>query len=172
MFNVPKNTLSGLLKKAESIKEGYAKFGPKRIMCTGSFDELENAMLMWFTAMRDRNIPLSGHVLLKKAKQFADQLGITYFKLSTGWLDWFKERHGTAFKAVCGEAKSVNSDSSDMTGWKDRLSVILKSYHANDIYNADEMGWFFKLMPDKTLEFRNVQCQVGKQIHLRKYDWD
>ena len=53
-------------------------------MRTGSFDELENAMLKWFTAMRDRNIPLSGPVLLEKAKQFTDQLGITDFKQSTG----------------------------------------------------------------------------------------
>lgn len=30
MFTVPKNTLSGWLKKAESIKEGYAKFGQKQ----------------------------------------------------------------------------------------------------------------------------------------------
>ena len=31
MFNVPKNSLSGCVKKAESIKEGFEKFGPKRI---------------------------------------------------------------------------------------------------------------------------------------------
>ena len=136
-------------------------------MRIGSFDELENAMLKWFAAMRDRNISLSGPVLLEKAKQFADQLGITDLKQSTGWLDRFKERHGIAFKVVCGEAKSVDSDSSDMTGWKDRLSVIMKSYHANDIFNADETGLFFKLMPDKTLEFKNVQCQGGKRSKER-----
>ena len=71
------------------------------------------------------------------------------------------------FKAVCGEAKSLDLDLSDMTGWKDRLSVILKSYHANDIYNADETGLFFKLMPDTTLELKNVQCQGGKQSKER-----
>ena len=71
------------------------------------------------------------------------------------------------FKAVCGEVKSVDSDSSDMTGWKDRLSVILKSYHANDIYNADETGLFLKLMPDKILELKNVQCQGGKRSKER-----
>ena len=168
MFNVPKNTLSGWLKKAESIKEGYAKLGPKRrLICTRSLDELENAMLKWFTAMRDQNIPLSVSVLLEEAQQFANQLGINDFKQSTGWQDWFKECHGIAFKADCGEAKSVDSDLSDMAGWKDGLSLILKSYHANDIYNADETGLFFKLMPDKTLELKNVQCRGGKRSKER-----
>jgi hypothetical protein len=30
MFDVPKNTLSGWIKKAETIKEGFTKYGPKR----------------------------------------------------------------------------------------------------------------------------------------------
>lgn len=29
MFNVPKNTLYGWIKKENTIKEGFAKFGPK-----------------------------------------------------------------------------------------------------------------------------------------------
>lgn len=97
------------------------------------------------------------------AKKFANQLEITDFMQSTGWPNRFKERHCIAFKVVCGEAMSVDSYSSGMTGWKIRQSVILKSSHANDIYNADEAGLFFKIMPDKTLEFKNVQCQDSKR---------
>ena len=168
MFNIPKNTLTGWVKKAESIKEGYAKFGPKRrVMRTGQFDELESPMLKWFTSMRDRNIPLSGPLLLEKAKSFAEQLGITEFKQSTGWLDRFKERHDITFKAVCGEATSVDTALADMTEWTRRLSTILKTYSPNDIYNADETGLFFKLTPDKTLEFKSVQCQGGKRSKER-----
>ena len=162
MFNIPKNTLTGWVKKADTIKEGYAKFGPKRrVMRIGQFDDLETALLKWFSAMRDRNIPLSGPLLLQKAKDFAEQLRITTFKQSTGWLDRFKERHGITFKAVCGEAKSVDTRSTEMTDWTGRLSNILRAYSPSDIYNADETGLFFKLMPDKTLEFKSVQCQGG-----------
>ena len=115
MFNVPKNTLSGWIKKAESIKEGFEKFGPKRRnMRTGEFDDLEKVLLKWFTQMRDRDIPISGPLLLQKAKFFADSLEIKDFKQSTGWLDKFKERHSISFKKVCGESKSVNSNSADM----------------------------------------------------------
>ena len=168
MFNIPKNTLTGWVKKADTIKEGYAKFGPKRrVMRLGQFDDLETALLKWFSAMRDRNIPLSGPLLLQKAKDFAEQLRITTFKQSTGWLDRFKERHGITFKAVCGEAKSVDTRSTEMTDWTGRLSNILRAYSPSDIYNADETGLFFKLMPDKTLEFKSVQCQGGKRSKER-----
>ena len=52
MFNSPKNTLMGWVKKADTIKEGYAKIGPKRrVMRIGQFDELETALLKWFSAM-------------------------------------------------------------------------------------------------------------------------
>ena len=117
MFNISKNMLTGLVKNDKSIKEGYAKFGPKRrVMRTGQFDDLESAMLKWFTSVRDCNIPLSGPLLLEKAKSFAQQLRITEFKQSTGWLDRFKERHDITFKSMCGEAMSVDTASADMTG--------------------------------------------------------
>jgi hypothetical protein len=33
----------------------------------------------------------------------------------------------------------------------------------NQIYNADETGLFFRLLPDKTFEFKDVKCHGGKQ---------
>lgn len=49
-----------------------------------------------------------------------------------------------------------------MDAWSRRLSELLKAYSPKDIYNADKTGLFFKLSPDKTLEFKNVSCQGGK----------
>ena len=61
IFNISKNTLTGWVKKADTIQEGYAKFRPKRrVMHIGQFNELETALLKWFSAMRDQSIPLKG----------------------------------------------------------------------------------------------------------------
>ena len=44
IFNIPKNTLTGLVKEADTIKGGYAKVRPKRqVMHIGQFEELETA---------------------------------------------------------------------------------------------------------------------------------
>ena len=35
----------------------------------------------------ERNVPIDGHIIRKKAFDFAKKLNITYFKASEGWLD-------------------------------------------------------------------------------------
>jgi len=79
--------------------------------------------------MQDRDIPISGPLLLEKAKFFPDQLEINDFKQSPDWLDRFKERYAISFKTNCGEAKSVDSDSTSIiTYWK------LSELHAHFVY--------------------------------------
>ena len=85
-------------------------------------------------------------MLLTKAEEFAAQLGDTDFKLNTGWLDRFKQCHQITFKKVCGEAKSVEDNSDDMQNWTTQLQKLLDDYDADDIFNADETGLFFRLL--------------------------
>ena len=47
--------------------------------------------------------------------------------------------------------------------WNEKLALLLQSYSPDDIYNADETGIFFRLLPDKTLELKNVDCHGGKK---------
>ena len=54
-----------------------------------------------------------------------------------------------------------------MEEWHQTLSVLLKEYQPYDIYNADETGLFFRLMPDRTLEFKTVDFHGGKQSKER-----
>ncbi|XP_060579865.1 tigger transposable element-derived protein 4-like [Ruditapes philippinarum] len=60
------------------------------------------------------------------------------------------------------EAKSVDSNSTAVTEWKSKLQTYLTEYEPQNIYNADETGLFFRMVPDKTLEFKDVQCHGGK----------
>lgn len=50
-----------------------------------------------------------------------------------------------------------------MEDQKSRLTTILKDYHPNDIFNADETGIFYHLQPDKTFEFKAKNCHGEKQ---------
>ncbi|XP_060077937.1 tigger transposable element-derived protein 4-like [Ylistrum balloti] len=164
-YGVPQNTLSTWVKNKVSIKEKFlaADIGSSRKRDKkAKFPELENALIKWFAQVRSQNIPLSGEVVKLKAKEFATKLGLSDFESSTGWLDRFKERNNLSFKKVCGESKSVDSQSNQMLDWQTKLKSILQEYQPCDIYNADETGIFFRLLPDKTLEFKDVKCHGGK----------
>ena len=133
------------IKKAEKIKDAYEQsaFGPQRKkMRTATFKDTEQAVLQWFKAARDQNVPVSGPLLIAKAQEFASQLGDD-FKCTTGWLERFKECHNITFKRVCGESNNVNKTSTLMQDWSSTLQTLLAEYSPQDIFNADETGPFF-----------------------------
>jgi len=43
----------------------------------------------------------------------------------------------------------------------------LKEYSPVDIYNVDETALFYKLMPNKTLEFKGNKCFGGRSSKAR-----
>ena len=53
-----------------------------------------------------------------------------------------------------------------MESWLERLPVILESYDAKNIWNCDEMGCFWKTLPNKGLVEQNKSCKGGKRSKL------
>jgi transposase len=167
-FGIPTSTLSTWIKNSDEIKKKYlsGEMSSQRKKCRiAKFPEVEEALLKWFKNARDQNIPLCGDTLKDQARFFATRFGISEneFDCSSGWLERFKVRHNITYKKVCGESKSVNQNSNEINDWKNKLSNILKDYSPDQIYNADETGLFFRLLPDKTFEFKDVKCHGGKQ---------
>ena len=91
--------------------------------------------------VRERNVPVGGHIIQEKALDFAKELDITDLKASEGGLDWWKNRHNVVFRTVSGEEKSCTAEMT--TRWEQtHLATILSRYELRDIYNADEFGLF------------------------------
>jgi len=83
----------------------------------------------------------------------AEILKIGDFKASTHWLENFKNRHGIKFRTEQGEAAAV--DLEKVEDWRQKvLNDALTKYSADDVFNADETGLFWRLMPNKTLAFK------------------
>lgn len=104
-------------------------------------------------------------MLTAKAEEFAENLEITNFKASVCWLENFKSRKGISFKRVCGEEKSVDTLSDNVIDilWIEKLPNILQAYTPDNICNADETGIFYKMLPDKNMEFKDVNCHDGNK---------
>nr|XP_006817586.1 PREDICTED: tigger transposable element-derived protein 4-like [Saccoglossus kowalevskii] len=107
------------------------------------------------------NVPISGPILQAKVEDLGQKMNHVEFKASNGWLERFKSRHGITFKSMCGEAASVSDVMVD--DWVTlTLPGLIDGYAPRDIFNADETGLFFRLMPDKTLSFKNDVCSGGR----------
>ncbi|KAK8768126.1 hypothetical protein V5799_005093, partial [Amblyomma americanum] len=111
-YGIKKSTLSTYIKNKDSIIDAYQKeIEPSRKrLRTSAHPEMETAVSTWIKDVRSRNIPLSGPIIAAKAADFANQMGISDFNASEGWLSRFKARHGLTFKNVCGEAAAVDKE--------------------------------------------------------------
>ncbi|GFV99344.1 tigger transposable element-derived protein 4 [Trichonephila clavipes] len=103
--------------------------------------------------MPDKNVPITGPFIIKKAIQFAKALGFDQFLGSNGGLEKFKKIHGIIAKVLSGESKDVDDD---IKNWiTETPSKILKDYKPENIFSADETALLFQCLPQKTLTFKN-----------------
>lgn len=98
------------------------------------------------------------------AKMYPDK-NDTDFTASDGWFTKFKRRHGIRFKKICGEI--LSSDTSMITSFVHTLRAKINEMGITNaqLYNADESGLFYRLLPDRTYI---AACE--KQLLVVKYE--
>ena len=74
----------------------------------GKSEDVEEALLRWFSQARSHQFPVSGPILMEKAGQLASGLGVANFKANRWWLERWKTRNGTQFKKQHGEKQDAD----------------------------------------------------------------
>ena len=87
------------------------------------------------------------------------------FKASNGWLEHFKKHFGLRQTRIVGEAGDVSITT--IKTWMEGLPEIIQGYPADDIWNVDESGLFFKALPDAGLAKKTKKCKGGKKSKER-----
>jgi hypothetical protein len=65
------------------------------------------------------------------------------------------------FRLISHRNVVVDTDICD--DWlKNKLPNLVKNYKACDIFNAEETGLFYKLMPNKTLQLKGEKCHLTR----------
>lgn len=167
-YNIPRSTLSTLLKTKGDIKAkaGQSQHCGARRVRKPAFQDVERSLHRWFLDARARNIPVSGPMLQQKAKDFAFIHQAEGFAASSGWLQRFKARYQIVGKTVSGESADANDDS--IRKWLDEeWPGVLAKYDPKEIFNADETGLFWQMLPRQTLDTRGEKCHGGKQNKAR-----
>lgn len=170
-YKVSESAISQIKKKKAEILGAVSdsfEHVQKKTLHKADFPEVEKKLYEWFLKQRERNCPVNRMILRVKAieifKLVFPNKDEGYFVASDGWLTKFKRRHGIRFLKVCGEI--LSSDTSSITPFIHRFrSKITEMGLTNEqIYNADESGLFYRLLPDKTYVSATEKTAPGRKI--------
>lgn len=157
-FDIPQSTLSTILKDKDSLRANDVIGNKTKRQRNPTRLDIDATLFQWFTAARSQSIPISGEILKAKAEELSKGLDPTVeWSCSSGWLSRWKVRHHIKYWVVSGENAAVDKDVCE--DWKQRkLPSVLQRYDPSNIFNADETGLYWRLLPDKTL---SVSKEVG-----------
>ena len=146
----------------------------RKVMRQENDNALDKALYLWFVQQRSLGAPVSGPILCEKALQLnakihtqedrtSSSAADNNFKASKGWLWRFCNRHGMKQLAIQGE--SLSSDTSAVSPFKEKLKKLIESESLTltQIYNCDETGLFYKILPNKTSS-RNEKKAPGYKL--------
>jgi len=150
-FNVSKGTIQAtkenkdlILKEAESNRS----LSKARIVKQNNVNVI---LWRWFVTPCTRGYPISGPILQGKAKQIVNKLGIKGgdFSTSEGWLHKWKQHNNVRLYKISGEFGNIDLERAEQ--WKLSLKPFMIGYDLKNVFNMDEMGFFFRTLLDLTL---------------------
>ncbi|XP_029657697.1 jerky protein homolog-like [Octopus sinensis] len=127
------------------------------------FAEIDDNTIAWVNSMDLKGAILNDRIITEKAKAFALNLGITEFKGSKGWLVKFKKRNGLKLRNMHGESATPNFDPNLVSDFIELIKNKISLYGAQNVYNADETGLFYKMIPSKSV------CKTIKSGYKAKF---
>lgn len=155
-YNVAKSTICGIKKKEQQIlkcvNNTFSGPGKRQTLKTSELPKMEKALYSWFLSQRNKNYPINGLILKQKAKELHSKLkeNNSNFFASDGWLQRFKKRYGIRLLTISGEKLSSRPEL--VEPFKKLLQNKIKEMgiSMDQIYNADESGLYWKLLPGKS----------------------
>jgi len=165
-FGVAKSTICGIKKRSRKYASHLTIGSSKRKSCRkGEYARMERALFKWLMNKRNKNCPISGNMLKEKAKKLHSELyeAESSFLASDGWLKGFKSRYGIRLLKMSG--KKLSSDSSAVEPFKKKLKQIVYELKLvpDQVYNADESGLFWKMLPEKTYVAQSEKTAPGRK---------
>ena len=166
-FGIPCSTLSTILQEQGNSEETTCSWQLKKFRLKESTKpDVDAALFQWFTAARAQSVPLSGEILKAKAEELNSGMGHDQWSCSSGWLSRWKVRHNIRYRRVCGENAAVDKDVCEE--WTETVLLpVLRRYDPCDVFNADETGLYWRLLPDKTHAVSGETCTGGKMSKER-----
>ena len=163
-----KSNITRIIQNREKIEEAYCgTLSSERLTLKEStYATIDEQLLQFISKCAQKGVPTTTFCLKEKALEIAKRENLINFKASEGYIHRFKKRNKICFENIHGEAGGVNEDV--CSEWLDvKLPKHLEDYAPKDIYNADELGLFWRVTPEKTYLIKGNKCKKGKQAKER-----
>ena len=149
------STVSESLSSHFSKLDKLASAGQR--LQTGQWPDLEKILYDWQYRIESQGGFTTGDILREKAQEIWKRLPECSDQpcpdFSSGWLKGFKHRYNIKLHVQHGEAGSVpDSAEEEMKA----LQEVAEGYAEEDIYNMDETGLFWKMMPSWELSSQSL----------------
>lgn len=171
-YGVAKSTITSIKNKRlnilKSIDTTFTGPGKRKILKVALFPKMERALYKWFVKQREKHGPINGDMLKEKAKTFHRKFYAGVFQASNGWLQKFKKRYGIKFLKISGE--KLSSQPELIAPFKEQLreKILELQLNPEQIYNADESGLYWKLLPDKTYVSSLEKTAPGRKTEKQR----
>lgn len=126
---------------------------------------VDEALWVWFCQERRKGTPLSGPLVKEKAVKLFEKLGgdVETFQASEGWFHRWKLRHGIRHVVIAGEKLSADDDAAKNFVEKFQKLVSDSNLVAEQVYNVDETGLNYKMLPKSTLAAK-IEPVLGTKL--------
>lgn len=123
----------------------------RRTLHTPKLEHLDRVLYEWFLVKRAEGIPVSGPMLIEKAKDFYKQMRLTEpCVFSGGWLWRFKARHGIKKLDASSEKQVADHQAAEQFCGFFRSLAAEHGLSPEQVYSADETGLVWRCLPNST----------------------
>lgn len=160
-YKIGVTTVGNIIKNKTTLLANSSKrgFGKKRRIKPAKHPKLEEAVFNEYVKMRGGKIMPGGTWIQERARDLAESMKIVKFKGSNQWLSGFKTRFGLSTQKICGEEEKVNIE--DWHEWIAKYKATLEEYPLCDIFNVDETGLYYRMLPTRAVCFVGEKCHGG-----------
>ena len=114
---------------------------------SSEFSKINEVLHKWYLLACSNNIYLSGPQLCEKAREIAQCHHVEGFKAFNGWIEKWKICYNVRYVKISGESADVSGVT--VESLKERVCELVEGYAAEDIWNLDETGCFWKALPER-----------------------
>ncbi|KAF0714929.1 Aste57867_3636 [Aphanomyces stellatus] len=122
--------------------------------------ETEDNIVQWVKDMRDDDIPVATIMLQLKARDLAQEQGIStdQFKASKDWANSFRNRHGFTLRQKTRQGQDKEDGAQiDLEKFSDRVRTIIQTHNIKKVFNANQTGVNYEYLPKTTVHPRGAK---------------